>query len=116
MGNQPGKMHRTKGRHTGVRWKPYQTRRRRGGERVYVAIKRSIYAKHGKKFHPERELLRIRGRELLSVARAVVAVSHLSAARAAPNRRPSSTTRSGSASVDASRDVSAEVDTRPGRS
>jgi hypothetical protein len=60
------KMYRTKGRHTGVRWKPYQTRRRRGGERVYVAIKRSIYARHGKKFHPERELLRwIRGRELL---------------------------------------------------
>ena len=60
------KMYRTKGRHTGARWKPYQTRRRRGGERVYVAIKRSIYARHGKKFHPERELLRwIRGRELL---------------------------------------------------
>ncbi len=60
------KMYRTKGRHTGARWKPYQTRRKRGGERVYVAIKRSIYARHGKKFHPERELLRwIRGRELL---------------------------------------------------
>lgn len=57
-------MYATQGRYTGVRWKPYQMRRR--GERTYVAIKRSIYANAGKRFDPDRDLLRwIRGHELL---------------------------------------------------